>query len=343
MSIVLDAMGGDNAPSEIIAGGLAAASHIHRDLIFVGDLEKMKPFLPAELPKNVKLVHASQSVDMDEKPSLAYRKKKDSSMMVGIRLVKEGKAQAFISAGSTGSAVAHAHLTWRQVSGVHRPAIGTQLPNHHGGFVLLDAGASPDVDPEHLVEFAILGRAYAEKVMGRKNPKVHLINIGEEPGKGNAFAKEAFKLLSKFDWFVGNIEGKDMFNSHCDVVVCEAFVGNVVLKTAEGVAEMFAKHIKAGVPDNFMKSLYWPVKKVMAPIRKHMDYAEVGGSPLLGLNGICVIAHGRSNAKAIRNAVLMADKAVGANLVETIRTAVIRDLGETIAHESELVKEEDNE
>ena len=248
---------------------------------------------------------------------------------------QEGKAEAFVSAGSTGSATATALLTWRQVTGIHRPAIGTQLPNHHGGFVLLDAGASPDVDPEHLVEFAILGRAYAQSVMDRKNPKVHLVNIGEEPGKGNAFAKQAYKLLSDFEWFAGNIEGKDMFNSHCDVVLCEAFVGNVILKTAEGVAEMFGRHIKAGVPDNFMKTLYWPVKKVMAPIRKHMDYAEVGGSPLLGLNGICVIAHGRSNAKAIRNAVLNADKAVGAQLVDKIRYAVEQELGPAVQTECE--------
>jgi glycerol-3-phosphate acyltransferase PlsX len=327
MNIVLDAMGGDNAPAEIIQGGLDACPHIHGDLILVGDQDVIKSHLPSQVPKNVKIVHASQVVDMDEKPLEAYRKKKDSSMMVGIRLVKEGKAAAFVSAGSTGSASATALLTWRQVPGVHRPAIGTQLPNHHGGFVLLDAGASPDVDPSHMVEFAILGRAYAQKVMDRKNPKVHLVNIGEEPGKGNAFAKQAYQLLSQFEWFEGNIEGKDMFNSHCDVVVCEAFVGNVILKTAEGVAEMFARHVKAGVPDSFMKALYWPVKKVMAPIKKHMDYAEVGGSPLLGLNGICVIAHGRSNAKAIRNAVLNADKAVGAHLVENIREAVERELG----------------
>ncbi|MEI8281645.1 MAG: phosphate acyltransferase PlsX, partial [Armatimonadota bacterium] len=333
MNIALDAMGGDNAPADIIQGGLDACDKIHGDLILVGDQDVIKSHLPANVPKNVKIVHASQVVDMDEKPLDAYRKKKDSSMMVGIRLVKEGKAAAFVSAGSTGSASATALLTWRQVPGVHRPAIGTQLPNHHGGFVLLDAGASPDVDPSHLVEFAILGRAYAQKVMDRKNPKVHLVNIGEEPGKGNAFAKQAYQLLSQFEWFAGNIEGKDMFNSPCDVVVCEAFVGNVILKTAEGVAEMFARHVKAGVPDSFMKALYWPVKKVMAPIKKHMDYAEVGGSPLLGLNGICVIAHGRSNAKAIRNAVLNADKAVGAHLVENIREAVERELGPQLALE----------
>ena len=328
-------MGGDNAPQEIIRGGLDAAPYIRGDLILVGDHDVIRANLPAQVPHNVKIVHASQVVEMDEKPLEAYRKKKDSSMMVGIRLVKEGKAEAFVSAGSTGSATATALLTWRQVTGIHRPAIGTQLPNHHGGFVLLDAGASPDVDPEHLVEFAILGRAYAQSVMDRKNPKVHLVNIGEEPGKGNAFAKQAYKLLSDFEWFAGNIEGKDMFNSHCDVVLCEAFVGNVILKTAEGVAEMFGRHIKAGVPDNFMKTLYWPVKKVMAPIRKHMDYAEVGGSPLLGLNGICVIAHGRSNAKAIRNAVLNADKAVGAQLVDKIRYAVEQELGPAVQTECE--------
>jgi glycerol-3-phosphate acyltransferase PlsX len=330
-------MGGDNAPQEIIRGGLEACPHISGDLIFVGDQSVIKAHLPSQVPSNVKIVHASQVVEMDEKPLDAYRKKKDSSMMVGIKLVKDGKADAFISAGSTGSASATALLTWRQVSGIHRPAIGTKLPNHHGGFVLLDAGASPDVDPEHLVEFAILGRAYAQGVMDRKNPKVHLLNIGEEPGKGNAFAKQAFQLLSKFDWFAGNIEGKDMFNSPCDVVVCEAFVGNVVLKTAEGVAEMFGRHVKAGVPKGFMKVFYLAVKKVMEPIKKQMDYAEVGGSPLLGLNGICVIAHGRSNAKAIRNAVLNADKAVRAQLVEKIRQAVDNELG---PHDEARDKEE---
>lgn len=321
-------MGGDHAPKEIVAGALMALPHLHRDLILVGDEQKIKSLLPSGLPNRVHVVHASQVVDMDEKPLEAYRKKKDSSMMVGIKLIKEGKAEAFVSAGSTGAASATALLTWRQVAGIHRPAIGTQLPNRHGGFVMLDSGASPDVDPEHLVEFAIMGRAYAEKVMGRKNPTVHLINIGEEEGKGNAFAKQSFKLLSKYEWFKGNIEGKDMFNSPCDVVVCEAFVGNVVLKTAEGVAEMFAKYIKEGVPENpIFRTAYWPVQKVMGPIKKHMDYAEVGGSPLLGLNGICIIAHGRSNAKAIKNAVLMADRAAENQLVESIRLAVERDLG----------------
>ena len=327
MSIALDAMGGDHAPKEIIAGAIEAAPLVSTKIFLVGQPEVIKKHLPADYPPNIEIVPASQSVDMDEKPLDAYRKKKDSSLIVGAKLVKDGLAQALVSAGNTGAAASTALLIWRQVAGVHRPAIASQLPNRYDGFVMLDSGASPDVDPEHLVEFAIMGRAYAEKVMGRKNPKVQLINIGEEPGKGNAFAKQAFKMLEPFPWFEGNIEGKDMFTTQCDVVVCEAFVGNVVLKTAEGVAEMFAKTIREGIPSNpLVRPMYWPVRKVMSPIREKMDYASVGGSPLLGLNGVCIIAQGRSNAKAIKNAILMAKKAIDNQLVETIRTSVARDL-----------------
>lgn len=327
MSIAVDAMGGDHAPKEIVAGALQAAALISQKIYLVGVPELIQPHLPSVLPSNVEIIPASQFVEMDEKPLDAYRKKKDSSLIVGAKLVKDGRAQALVSAGNTGAASSTALLTWRQLPGIHRPAIASQLPNRHDGFVMLDSGASPDVDPEHIVEFAIMGRAYAEMVMGRKNPKVQLINIGEEPGKGNAFVKQAFKMLEPYPWFAGNIEGKDMFTTQCDVVVCEAFVGNVVLKTAEGVAEMFAKTIREGVPTNkIIRSLYWPVRQVMAPIREKMDYASVGGSPLLGLNGICIIAHGRSNAKAMKNAILMAQRAVDNQLVDAIRQSVARDL-----------------
>jgi len=335
LSIAVDAMGGDYAPEQIVLGALEAAPMLKSKLYLVGKPEEIKKYAP-NLPANVEIVAASQAVGMEEKPLDAYRKKKDSSLMVAARLVKEGKAQAMVSAGNTGAASSTSLLVWRQISGVHRPAIASPLPNKHGGFVLLDSGASPDVDPEHLVEFAIMGRAYAQQVMGRKNPKVHLLNIGEEEGKGNAFAKQAFKLLSKHEWFAGNIEGKDMFKEPCDVVVCEAFVGNVVLKTAEGVAELMASIIKEEVPTNpLLKTLYWPVKKVTKPIREKMDYAAVGGSPLLGLNGICIIAHGRSNARAIKNAILMAETTVENRLVNTIREAVDRDLGHLIHAEGE--------
>jgi glycerol-3-phosphate acyltransferase PlsX len=210
---------------------------------------------------------------------------------------------------------------------VHRPAIASQIPSKLADFLLLDAGASPDVDPVHLVEFAIMGRAYVEKVMGRPNPTVHLLNIGEEEGKGNAFAKQTYKLLEKHAWFKGNIEPKDMFFKPVDVVVCDAFVGNIVLKTSEGVAELIIAMIKEQVPTNpILKLAYAPLKSLMAPLRKRMDYAEVGGSPLLGLNGLCTICHGRSNAKAIKNALLMTQKALDNNLVETIRESACREL-----------------
>ena len=316
-------MGGDHAPHEIVAGALLAAPELRMPLVLVGDPQAIAKAAGGPLPPNVKVKAASQMVGMEEKPTDAYRKKKDSSLMVAAKMVKDGSAQALVSAGNTGAASAFSLLIWRQLPGIHKPAIASRLPNAHGGFVLLDAGASPDADPEDLVEFAHMGRAFAQTVMGRPDPKVHLLNIGEEPGKGNAHAKQTYNLLSAFPWFAGNIEGKDMFRSPCDVVVCDAFVGNVVLKTGEGVAELIADTIRAGVPTNpLAKLLYWPVRKVTAPLRKSMDYAEAGGAPLLGLNGLCVICHGRSNAKAIKNALLVTQTALENGLVDAIRNAV---------------------
>ncbi len=328
MSIALDVMGGDHAPSAIIQGALEAAPMLQRKLLLVGDEAKIKALLPASLPDNLEIVHATECVEMDEKPLDAYRKKKDSSLMVAARLVKEGHAEALVSAGNTGAASATALLEWRQLEGIHRPAIASQIPNLHGGFILLDAGASPDVDPEHLVEFAIMGRAYAQQLMGRSNPRVHLLNIGEEAGKGNAFAKQAYHLLESHSWFAGNIEGKGMFSMPADVVVCDAFVGNIVLKSCEGLAELIIDSIRREVPTKMpQRLLYWPVRKVIAPLKKRMDYAEVGGSPLLGLNGLCMICHGRSNAKAIKNALLTTEKAIANGLVETIKKSVREELG----------------
>lgn len=329
MSIALDAMGGDHAPDAIVSGALEALPLLNDTLYIVGDTQRIEKLLPPLHPKNLKLVHASQVVDMDEKPLDAYRKKKDSSLMVAAKLVKDGLAGGMVSAGNTGAASATSLLTWRQIPGVHRPAIGSRLPSRHGGFVLLDTGASPDVDPEQMVEFAIMGRAYAQRVLGRPNPTVHLLNIGEEEGKGNAFVKQAYNLLKKHDWFRGNIEGKGLYLEPSDVVVCDAFVGNVVLKTSEGLAEWIVTTIREGLPTGPLKTLYWPVRKVMSPLRPHLDYAEVGGSPLLGLNGLCTICHGRSNAKAIRNALLNTQKAIENDLVQTIGEAVKREIGVT--------------
>lgn len=319
MSLALDAMGGDHAPAEIVAGAVLAAPLVHHTITLVGDPNAISKHLPSPCPHNIQIHPASQVIEMEDKPLDAIRKKKDSSLVVAANLVKDGHAAAMISAGNTGAATAASLLSWRQMSGIHRPAIASMMPNKYGGFVLLDAGASPDVDPEHLVEFAMMGKAYAGNVLGRKNPRVHLLNIGEEEGKGNAFAKQTYSLLARHDWFSGNIEGKDVFRQPCDVVVCDAFVGNIVLKTSEGVAEFILATIREQVPTSpLAKLIYAPLRKLLAPLKKQMDYAEYGGSPLLGLNGVCIICHGRSNAKAIKNALLQAQTAVDNDLVGTI-------------------------
>jgi glycerol-3-phosphate acyltransferase PlsX len=328
LNIALDAMGGDHAPAEVVLGAIQAAPSVPGKIFLVGDPETIRKHLGAGVPGNLEIVPATQVVEMGEKPTEAIRKKKDSSMAVAANLVKSGEAAAFVSAGNTGAATAISLLTWRQVQGIHRPAIGSMIPNRGEGFLLVDAGASPDIEPEGILEFAVMGMAYMEKVQGRENPRVHLLNIGEEEGKGSAFAKQCQTLLAPYAWFAGNIEGKDMFRADVDVVVCDAFVGNIVLKTCEGVAEFMADMIRNQIPESKIAQLpYFPMRKVMAPIRKKMDYAEVGGSPLLGLNGICVIAHGRSNAKAMCNAILMAQRAIDGDLVETIRHRVASELG----------------
>lgn len=323
ISIAVDAMGGDYAPKEIVLGVLEAASRVNGTILLVGNREEMLPHLGSNAPANIELIHSTQVVTMEDKPLDSYRKKKDSSLMVATNLVKEGRAQAMVSAGNTGAASATSLLVWRQLEGIHRPAIATRMPNLDGGFLLLDSGASPDVDPVHLLEFALMGRAYAVKVMGRPDAKVHLLNIGEEPGKGNAFAKEAFKLMEPFDWFAGNIEGKDIYTKPCDVVVCDAFVGNIVLKSGEGVADFILKLMKQSLPKNKLAQLpYLPLKGLMKGLLQKTDWAEVGGSPLLGLNGLCTICHGRSSARAIKNAIFMTQKAIESDLVQTIKTYV---------------------
>jgi glycerol-3-phosphate acyltransferase PlsX len=319
-------MGGDHAPEPIVAGAVSAAAAINGEILLVGIPEEIQRYLPASTPKNIRVIPASQVIDMHETPTTALRQKRDSSISVAAKLVKDGEAEAMVSAGNTGACTAAALLAWRQIEGIHRPAIATLFPCQHGRFLLLDAGASPDVDPEHMVEFSIMGRAYIEQVMDRKNAKVHLLNIGEEPSKGNAFAKEAYKLMNEHDWFAGNIEGKDIFRKPVDVVVCDAFVGNILLKACEGVAEFIMDEIRAAVPQGPAKALFLPMKSALRPLKDKMDYAEYGGSPLLGLNGVCIISHGRSNAKAIHNALLNAAKCIETDVVGSTRERVARQL-----------------
>lgn len=324
MNIALDAMGGDHAPEQIVLGAVEAAKLIRGTITLVGDPQQIANFLPKPAPANIAIHPASQVIEMEESPVEAMRKKRDSSMVVAVDLVKAGTADVVVSAGNTGAAAAASLLGWRQAPGIHRPAIASTFPGRKGQWLLLDAGASPDVDPEHLVEFAQVGRIYSEIMMGRHEAKVHLLNIGEEDSKGNAFAKQAHKLLSRHSWFAGNIEGKDLFRTDVDVVVCDAFVGNIVLKTAEGVAEFIMGSIREQLPTGTLAKLpYLPLRKLMAPLKKKTDYSEYGGSPLLGLNGLTYICHGRSNAKAIKNALLVAAQAVEAGLLDKMKANLV--------------------
>ena len=322
MRIIVDAMGGDNAPGEIVKGTVQAARELQATLVLVGDPERIRPHLGPNPPANVVIEPASEVIEMDDKPTEAMRKKKDASILVATRLIKDGQGDVLIAAGNTGAATAACLLAWRPIEGVYRPAIASPFPNRHGRFLLLDAGASPDIEPRHLVQFAIMGRAYAREVMLRSSPRVHLLNIGEEPGKGNAFAKEAYEHLSRYEWFAGNIEGKDLFRQPVDIVVCDGFVGNIVLKTAEGVGEFIFDEIRAAVPTGPGKLLFAPLKGALKPLKQKVDYAEYGGSPLLGLNGLCIICHGRSDARAIYNALLVGEMAARNHVVRTIREGI---------------------
>lgn len=319
--VAVDAMGGDHAPEPVVHGAIEASALTDAEILLVGDPDKIGAVSRA-LPPTVRVVESRQVIAMDDKPVEAIKKQRDASMVVCARMVKEGQADALVTAGNTGAATAVSLLTWGRVKGVARPAIATFMPCRNGKFLFLDCGASPDVEPAQLVEFALMGRAWAQKVAGRSNPRVQLLNIGEEPGKGNAFAKEAYEMLSPYGWFAGNLEGKDMFKAPADVVVCEGFVGNMVLKSCEGVGEFILEEIKAAVPKGPGRLLFWPLKKALAPLRQKVDYAEYGGSPLLGVNGVCVIGHGRSNAKAVRNAILNAVKASREGLVASIAESV---------------------
>ena len=322
MRIAVDAMGGDYAPEEIIKGTLMAAeAWPDQHFILVGQKNKMLPFLIGAVPPNISLVEASEVIGMDEHPANAVRKKKDASIVVATRLVKVGEADAIVSAGSTGAQMAAALLGLGRIKGIERPAIGTVLPTAEGGKLILDVGANLDASPEHLCQYALMGSIYAEKILGIPNPRVGLLNIGSEEGKGNELTQKAYFLFKAAPVnFIGNVEGRDVPYGHADVVVCEGFVGNVLLKTAEGLAGVLFQLIKEKITSNIIRKLgALAVKPGLKEIAQMMDYAEYGGAPLLGVNGISIICHGSSKTKAIFNAIRVARECVQVRLIEQIR------------------------
>jgi len=311
MRIALDAMGGDFAPAVTVEGaGETVNESEDIDITLVGDEPSIKKELTGKKypSSRLQIKHASQIVLMDEPASIALRKKKDSSIKRAVELVRDGEANAVVSAGHSGVAMAISVVLLRASEGVERPAIATIMPTLRKPFVLIDAGANVDCTPENLLQFALMGDAYCKAMFDNPDPKIALLSIGEEDTKGNIVTREAFKLIRDSGVrFFGNIEGKDIFSGAADVVVCDGFVGNIVLKTSEGLADVIMKMLKRELTDVATGRIgYLLMKPALRNFRKKTDYAEYGGAPLLGINGACIISHGRSSAKAIRNAIKVA-------------------------------------
>lgn len=322
MRIAVDAMGGDYAPGEIVKGAVkAAAAYPDIQITLVGQKDKILAHLPeAKDRSNMEIHAASEVIAMDEHPAAAIKKKKDSSIVVATSLVKEGYADALVSAGSTGAQMAAALLGLGRIKGINRPAIGTVLPTLQAGKLLIDVGANPDAKPENLVQYGMMGSIYAELILGIKNPKVALLNIGSEEGKGNELVQTAYELFKNTPLnFIGNIEGRDIPYGAADVVVCDAFVGNIVLKTIEGMASSLFELIKEKITANSVRKVgALLIKPGLKEIAHSLDYSEYGGAPLLGVNGTSVICHGSSKEKAIFNAIRVAKECVEEKIIEKI-------------------------
>ena len=316
MKIALDAMGGDFGPPNLVAGAALALREYPRisKLFLVGDTAQIE----AELRKlgcndsRIEIVHSTQVVDMSDRAWSAVRRKKDSSVSRAVDLVKRGQANAIVSAGHTGAAVAASMIKLRTLPGIYRPGIAAVLPTETNVFVLMDAGANIDARPEHLLQYAFMGSVYSRHVLGYKNPTVGLISLGEEDVKGNEMTKEVFKLLKKSSLnFVGNIEGRHLFEDPVEVVVCDGFVGNVILKTCESISVAIFQWLKHELSRTPMRKLgAFMARESFRTIKDKTNYEEYGGSPLLGVNGICIIAHGSSTPLAVKNALRVAAESI---------------------------------
>jgi len=309
--IALDAMGSDRRPKPEIEGAIQAARQYGIRVVLVGP----EPILRAELSKQsatglpLEIVHASEVIDMEDKAVQAVRAKRDSSMRVGLRLVRDGVASGFLTAGNTGAAMATAKVVLGALPGVDRPALAAAFPTALGtAATLLDVGANVDCKPHNLEQFAVMGEIYFRHMFGKPRPRVGLLSIGEEETKGNELTREAFQLLRQLPLnFVGNVEGRDLYNGHVDVIVADGFVGNVALKISEGVANLVRTTLKETLRTTITRKVgYLLSRSAFADFKKRLDHTEYGGAPLLGVKGVCFITHGSSNANAIKNAIRVA-------------------------------------
>lgn len=317
--IAVDAMGGDFGPEIVVPGALAAARKDNLGLILVGNEKLIQKTLDSQKHQDLDLeiVHASEVVEMSEKPSDVLRKKKNSSIQVAFKLVREGRGQGVVSAGNSGATLGCGMFTLGRIKGVERPALASILPSEKGPLILIDVGANVECKPYQLVQFGLMAEVFARSVLHVKKPKVGVLTIGEEDDKGNILVRETIKLFKMSSMnFIGNIEGRDFFTGKADIIVCDGFVGNVSLKLMEGLAVSLTKILKEEVNKSWLARLGFLFGMgALKRFGRRIDYAEYGGAPLLGLNGIGIVCHGSSNSKAITNAVLMAGEFIrnGAN------------------------------
>jgi glycerol-3-phosphate acyltransferase PlsX len=331
MKIAVDAMGGDNAPQAVVAGAVQAARDFRVGIILVG----VEQVVREELGKHaqakalpIEIRNATEVVDMLDSPATVFRRKKDSSIRVANELVKSGEAAAVFSAGHTGAAMSTSLFVLGRVEGVERPAIATFMPTIKGTSIVLDVGANVDCKPNHLLQFAIMGEVYAKYLLKNPNPRVGLLSIGEEETKGNELTKEAFKLLTETSLnFIGNVEGRDVMSGRADVVVCDGFIGNVVLKVSEAVAEAVGLFLKEGIKNSLSSKLgYLLMRPAFSSLKRKVDYAEYGGAPLVGINGISIISHGRSSDQAVRNAIRVAADLAASEVNKHIREDIEKNM-----------------
>ena len=326
MKIIVDAMGGDYAPGVVIQGAIAAVKEYNIDVVLVGNEARINSLLKKNRYRgsNISVYPAQEVIEMREPAAASVRKKKNSSIVVGLNLVKEGKADAFVSVGNTGAVVCAATLFLNLLPGIERPGIAIVIPTLKGISLIIDVGANIDPKPMQLLQYGIMADAYFRHILNRPNPKVGLLNIGEEESKGTEFMKETHELLSQSSLnFIGNIEGKDLFSGKCDVIICDGFVGNVALKVSESVAEVFQEFLKRYIKSDPLALLgVTLLRNSFRRFKKDTDYSEYGGAPLLGVNGIVIVGHGRSNANAIKNAIRVAKEEVEGKFNERLLEAI---------------------
>jgi len=334
IDIVLDAMGSDKAPEPEIRGAILACRHLDVRVHLVGPEELLRPRVREGLRLHsggkklpIFIVPASEWITMDDKAAQAVRSKRDSTMRVGLKMVREGRASGFVTAGNTGAAMATAKMVLGSLAGVDRPALATVLPTTTGNpCVLLDVGANVDCDPENLVQFAVMGHMYAKNVLRVPNPRVGLLSIGEEDSKGNALTRETLALLRALPiHFLGNVEGRDLYNGLADVIVCDGFVGNVAIKTSEGLAKLVRVTLRESLKSTVTSQVGALLsQKAFAAFKKRLDYSEYGGAPLLGVRGVCIVGHGSSNERAVMNGIRVAAEFAAAEVNSGIEAALAR-------------------